>query len=125
MRQPKIKSTMEKPDKNDDAILLRLPAHLKEALQRRAMNNGRRITSEINTRLQKSLDAEVIQTNLGPQTFTHPLTTSYKPQPDQTQAVIARDSGSAQSLSDLDRAMLKVFHSLPPEKQLALLSLFK
>lgn len=34
-------------------------------------------------------------------------------------------NGPAASLSELDRAMLGVFHALPVEKQLALLSLFK
>lgn len=101
---------------NDATILLRLPADLKAALLRAAAINGRRITSEVNIRLQDSLNgklpAPVPQTNLS-------ALLGYG----QTQEAI--DPVGGEGLSELDRSMLAVFRQLPVEKQLALLSLFK
>ena len=118
---------MKPIDKNNASILLRLPEDLKAALQRQAYANGRRITSEINTRLRDSLkpatapgiapaptDGKVL-----PPTYleAHHVTVA------KTGTPGAQENGL--TLSATDHAMLQVFHSLPVEKQLALLSLFK
>lgn len=111
---------MEKPDKNNAAILLRLPEDMKEELQKQANINGRRITAEINTRLKISLAAKgptlqgiLAREAFGDNTPTPPLT-----------AEDPRASYGNQ-LSDIDKAILAVVRAMPPEKQLALLSLFK
>lgn len=46
-------------------------------------------------------------------------------QPHAATVLHINEKGPGEALSELDRAMLRVFHGLPPEKQLALLSLFK
>lgn len=119
-------TTMEKPEKNDDALLLRLPSELKAELQRQADKNGRRITSEINTRLRVSLAAQgpTLQGILAREEAGKVLPASYT---DARNAAVhhVNDNGPANAFTDIDRAMLVVFHNLPPEKQLALLSLFR
>lgn len=105
------------PEKNDATVLLRLPADLKAALLKEAAKNGRRITAEINIRLTDSLKQNS-PTNAAEQVTTYPKATPVK-------ALTTGEPGMAPPLSDLDAAMLKVFHSLPVDKQLALLSLFK
>lgn len=116
---------MEKTQKNNDALLLRLPAELKADLQKQADANGRRITAEINTRLRVSLAAHgpTLQGILAREADAKKLPPSYTAGP--TPALTANDNGPAPALSSLDRAMLDVFHAMPVEKQLALLSLFK
>ena len=85
-------------------VLIRMPVDLKGRLQREAFVNGRKLTGEVNVRLEKSLEqtkpalVTVLQTN---------------------------EKGPASALSDTDRAMLEVFRKLPPKRQLALLSLFE
>ncbi len=120
---------MEKPEKNNDALLLRLPAELKAELQRQADANGRRITAEINTRLRISLGGKgpTLQGILAREaerkgTISNPPP-SYTAGP--TPALTTNDNGPAPAHTDLDRAMLDVFRKMPVEKQLALLSLFK
>lgn len=105
------------PEKNDDTVLLRLPAKLKAALLTEAAKNGRRITAEINIRLTDSFNPGTTQ-NAGAKITTYPKAPAVK-------ALTTGEPGSDAALSDLDIAMLKVFHSLPVDKQLALLSLFK
>lgn len=119
--------TMEKSERNDASILLRLPEELKIALQKQAYANGRRITAEINTRLRESLEPKhgpTLTTILTREQVAKALPASYTavhtPVLNHT-----NDNGPAPVLSDLDRAMLTVFHQLPVEKQLALLSLFR
>lgn len=107
---------MEKLDKNDASILLRLPEELKAALQRQAYSNGRRITAEINIRLRDSLKPQATGIAPLPVSYTAAHTPIVHP---------ANDNGPANTLTDIDRAMLTIFHQLPPEKQLALLSLFR
>lgn len=86
--------------------LLRLPQELKEELQKAANSNGRSINSEILTRLQLSLDQQARLLKQG-----HRIE-------DAARTELA-------ALTDLERAFLAVARGLPPEKQLALLSLFK
>lgn len=105
------------PDKNDDTVLLRLPGKLKAALLTEAAKNGRRITAEINIRLTDSLNQDT-PTNTAAKVTTYSRATPVK-------ALTTGEPGGEPTLSDLDAAMLKVFHSLPVDKQLALLSLFK
>ena len=104
------------PDsKNNASLLLRLPEDMKAALQKSATLNGRRITAEINRRLRNSLAHE-------------PVTTGTPGDPgaryQRAQEINNADAYRA-GLSSSDLAMLEIFRDLPPEKQLALLSLFK
>lgn len=82
---------------------LRLPAPLKESLEKFAEANHRSLNAEIVTRLTESVE---------------------RPRP---RANVAHDSGinTYGALSHSESAMLAVFRQMPAEKQLALLSLFK
>lgn len=115
----KRKHYMDQKDKNDATILLRLPADLKAMLMREAAANGRRITAEVNIRLKESLD----RTGVQPGAVPGLIPKSYRERPKST-AVHTEEAG-AEDLTDMERAVLAVFRRLPPEKQLALLSLFK
>lgn len=94
-------------------VLIRMPLDLKERLQREAFANGRKLTGEVNMRLEESLK-EVTAPKL-----------VYSATPRADAAHPANDNGPAHSLSGIDQAMLEVFRRMPPEKQLALLSLFR
>lgn len=91
---------------------VRLAPELKAALAREATINGRTLHAEILLRLMASLKQDFVPTKLGRPSA--PLMAQ------EDQAVY-----SVSDLSDTDRAMLGVFRRMPPEKQLALLSLFK
>lgn len=106
---------MSRPGKDSDAqLLLRLPQSLKDALQREAAIQGRTLTAEVNLRLKGSLETL-------PPSYTEGNHTTAR-----GSAPTSKDVGpSEQPLPDTERAMLNVFRRLPPEKQLALLSLFK
>ena len=110
-------------DKNNAALLLRLPEDLKAALQRQATLSGRRITSEINTRLRQSLerDKETLKEMFAAVIPPDPAEPLVYPKSQATAHHIKAYTGT----SDLDQAMLKVFHALPVEKQLSLLTLLK
>lgn len=95
---------------NDATLLLRLPASLKEQLMRSAAINGRRITAEINIRLESSLK--------------DPMPPSYSA-PRSPARLATKEESPADLLSETDRAMLAVFRRMPVDKQLALLSLFR
>jgi hypothetical protein len=103
-----------------------MPTQLKAALQREANTQGRKLTQEINIRLRDSLKplSPGITTNILSVTGPKSLPSSYSAQPTATAHPI-NDNGPANALTDIDRAMLAVFHTLPPEQQLALLSLFR
>lgn len=93
---------------------VRLAPALKSRLTREASINGRTLHAEILYRLQQSLDQHSYSYTEGNNLPTH------------GPASAARDvSPGEQPLPDTERAMLNVFRRLPPEKQLALLSLFK
>jgi hypothetical protein len=110
---------MPQADKNDATILLRLPADLKAMLVREAAANGRRITAEVNIRLKESLD----HSGVHPGAVAGFIPKNYR---ERSKATVAHtEEPGAEVLSDMERAVLAVFRGLPPEKQLALLSLFK
>nr|WP_315242122.1 hypothetical protein [uncultured Albidiferax sp.] len=98
-------------------VLVRMRNELKADLQREAVINDRKLTQEINVRLIESLKATPLP---APAPRPHPMH-----QPHTATVLHTNEKGPGEVLSDLDRAMLRVFHGLPPEKQLALLSLFK
>lgn len=104
------------PEKNDATVLLRLPAELKAALTRQALASGRRITAEINIRLVNSL-RETQGRAQGP--------VHHYPGSARANVVHLAEDRRAGDLTELQQAMLAVFDRLEPEKQLALLSLFK
>lgn len=99
-------------------FLLQMPEALRAEIQRVAYIHGRTLTSEINLRLQASV-AQPPPTVAAPASSDIPYNTNHKP------TVVHTGEREADGISDADAAMLKVFRSMPPEKQLALLSLFK
>lgn len=108
-------------------VLVRMPNEIKAELQREALLHGRKLTSEINIRLRESLKttpapgiAPAPLSLVAPSTLPSSYTAA-------NTAIVGttNDNGPAHALTDIDRAMLAVFHQLPPEKQLALLSLFR
>ncbi len=86
---------------------VRMPDELKEALQREAKINGRSLNQEIVARLRSSLEQPV-------RVPTNGYTVHQGGQ-----------QGYSEGMSDAERQMVAVFRRMPPEKQLALLSLFK
>ena len=103
-------------------VLVRMSLDLKGRLQREAFLNGRKLTGEINHRLEATLKAG------GASSATARLPSdpgTYSAAPAPTVLHTANDNGPASTLSGTDQAMLEVFRRLPPEKQLALLSLFR
>lgn len=90
-------------------VLVRMSLDLKGRLQREAFVNGRKLTGEINIRLESSLKENKTGDTASP---------AYKLAP-------ANNDGPAGAISGTDQAMLEIFRKLPPEKQLALLSLFR
>ena len=82
---------------------LRMPVEVRELVKREAKLNGRSLNAEIVARLRASVDPPRSRSGSRP-------------------AAQARDIWV---LTDAERAMLNVFRKLPPEKQLALLSLFE
>lgn len=90
---------------------------LRHALEKAAITNGRTLTAEINTRLRESFQA--------PTAEQYPSKSKGYPAPTHTSVFHTNEKGPASTLSGTDQAMLEVFRALPPEKQLALLSLFR
>lgn len=86
---------------------LRMPADLREAIEKEASINGRSINAEIVSRLRNSLNNGV------------PATMSYAAKEPQNE----QQRGS--EISDIERHLLTIFRRMPVEKQLALVSLFK
>lgn len=83
---------------------VRMPADLKDRLDREAKISGRSLNTEIVMRLKSSLEPAG-----GDQKFQmNSPTAQYAPE-----------------LSDIERQLLSLFRRMPVEKQLALLSLFK
>jgi len=81
---------------------LRMPPELRELLKQHAELNRRSLNSEIVARLQTTLDPSERRSQSDATVQTHDVVV----------------------LSDAERALLNVFRSLLPDKQLALLSLF-
>lgn len=105
-------------------VLVRMTNEQKDLLLKHAKQNGRTLTGEINARLKTSLGAHgpTLQGILARE--AEAKAAAYRGDPKE--ALPPSDNGTAAAPpSDLDRAMLQVFHAMPVEKQLALLSLFK
>lgn len=134
--RPKI-AVMDMQDKNDATVLLRLPNDLKAMLLREAAVNGRRITAEINMRLKASLQATGIAPagvpGVLPRVYAElpgkgPDRAEDEVPPGMTQSLATQRMQALpapQALAASERQMLAVFRGMSPEKQLALLSLFK
>lgn len=84
---------------------LRMPAELKERIDREAKANGRSMNTEIISRLWASFE---------------PKQTGHL----QAMSPAAPSYGESE-LSEIERQLLRIFRRLPVEKQLALVSLFK
>lgn len=89
--------------------VLRLHPDVRAELVRVAFINGRSLSKEIAVRLDATLKENKTGEIEAPNYFANPKS----------------NEGPADSLSGTDQAMLEVFRRLPPEKQLALLSLFR
>lgn len=83
---------------------LRMPPELKDKINREAKINGRSLNAEIVDRLRKSIEPPI---RLVGDHKIEQANSSYTPE-----------------ITDIERKLLTVFRRLPPEKQLALLSLF-
>ncbi|MFZ4286613.1 Arc family DNA-binding protein [Variovorax sp. HJSM1_2] len=88
--------------------VLRLHPDMREELMRLAKANGRSLSKEIAVRLEESLKEK-----------------KHAAPPMPSQQLRAQEKSLGGFVSETDQAMLDVFHSLPPKKQLALLSLFE
>lgn len=84
---------------------LRMPAELKERIDREAKANGRSMNTEIISRLWASFEMK----QSSQLTVMDPVRPSY----------------GESDLSEIERQLLWIFRRLPVEKQLALVSLFK
>lgn len=100
-------------------VLVRMTNELKAQLQRSAVAHGKTLTAEIIQRLLNSFSQAEQGVAPGPH--------SYPKQPLVT-VMQSNDSShnlASHNITDLDQAMLSVFRSLPPHKQLSLLTLLK
>lgn len=95
--------------------VVRLKPALRAELDRMAFVNGRSLSKEIAARLEQSL-LEAEGDKSAPSGYTAPHVAT---------VIHTNEKSPDDALSDTDRAMLAVFHSLPVQKQLALLSLFQ
>lgn len=95
-----------------DKLLLRLPSEIRSTLQLEANKHRRSLTSEIIGRLEQSLEE-------------HPSQSIFKPKLVSSRSTNKETALPPYDLEKTEQAMLEVFRRLPPEKQLALLSLFK
>lgn len=86
---------------------IRMPPDLKDALLREATAAGRSMNQELILRLRASLENPV----------SEPTVTGY--------TVQSPSMNYSDTITDIERQLLYVFRRLPPEKQLALLSLFR
>lgn len=106
-------------------VLVRMTIEQKNQLAVAAKRNSRTLTGEINERLRISLLAHgpTLQAILAREEAAR-TAPGIAPSTPQTQHTTG-PQGQAVNLSEVDMAMLRVFHAMPVEKQLALLSLFK
>lgn len=111
---------MNEQDTNNATLMLRLPAELKFRLLRAAAINGRRITAEVNMRLQKSIEADDAATQPKPAPKPAPYLA-----PNAPTVLSTKDNGPAGALTDTDQAILELFRAYPVEKRLALLALLR
>lgn len=103
---PRNRTKSVKVGRDASRYLLRMPEELLHELRREADLNGRSVNSEILTRLQLTLaqQAKLLQTG---HRIEDPAAAEYR------------------AMSDMERALLNIAKKLSPEKQLALISLFK
>lgn len=119
---------MTENSKRTPRFLLLMPEEIREGIELAAKKNNRTLTKEINTRLRISLSAQgpTLQTILAREAFGSAEAAAPGIAPS---APITPPStgpqGQAVHLSDIDMEMLRIFHTLPIHKQLALVSLFK
>lgn len=102
-------------------VLVRMSLDLKGRLQREAFINGRKLTGEINQRLEASLKADAAPAPAAPPAGPASYNTPNTP----TVLHTANEKGPVVPLSGFDQAILESFRRLTPEKQLALLSLLR
>lgn len=105
--------------KRPPRFLLAMPEDVRVAIERAAFVNGRTVTAEINLRLKSTLQAETTQAPSERKGNAYALPNA------PTVLHTANDNGPTSDLTGTDKAMLDVFRAMPPEKQLALLSLFR
>ena len=91
------------------AYKLRMKPQLRERLEKEAAINGRSFHAELLNRLEASLSLQDAVQKRG-----------YS-----SKGKVAEPSNDSTAISDSERAMLAMFRRWGPEKQLALLSLFK
>lgn len=96
--------------------VLRLHPDLRTELMRIAAVNGRSLSKEIANRLKESLKPP--EPGIAPSPISYPPVHTSNGAPAKTES-------PAYVVTNLDQAMLAIFHAMPVEKQLALLSLFK
>lgn len=113
------------PDKKrPPRFLLAMPDDVRTGVERAAFTHGRTVTAEINQRLRASLAADAYphgeKTDID---HFRPKAGAVSEPLDNMVYLSATDN--QRPLSETDLAMLEVFRRMPPEKQLALLSLFK
>lgn len=101
-------------DADKTQLLLRLPADLKAALQREATLQGRKLTQEVVMRLKESLKPQ-----------TPPEAAPHYSLGTAARATRTQEPTRELRNSELEEAILTVIRGMPPEKQLAFLSLFK
>lgn len=89
-----------------NSIHVRMPDELKQALEKEAKINGRSLNSEVVNRLEKSLDKLALMAG---HRINEPTGSEYQ----------------SPVLTDAERQLLRIFQGMVPEKQLALISLFK
>jgi hypothetical protein len=101
---------------------VRLSPELRASLLREATINNRTLHGEIVLRLVNSLaGGPTLPDSYATRATATVLNTAHG----SAHGSNVQEKGPADSLSEIDRAMLGVFRRLPPEKQLALLSLFR
>lgn len=103
--------------------VLRLHPDVRAELARLAFVNGRSLSKEISVRLEASLKGSLPSPAPAAERAATPLRYSEPPAP--TVLHTANDNSPSTALTGTDKAMLEVFRALSPEKQLALLSLFR
>lgn len=114
---PRVNSNKNYVARDVQPTVLRLHPDTRETLMRLATINGRSLSKEIALRLEASLQADTLPATYSQASAATALTTLHE--------TGAQTKSPADLLTELDRAMLGVFRRMPPEKQLALLSLFR
>lgn len=97
---------------------VRIPPDLRDALQREADINRKTLSAEIVERLKASLEAAPLTTTLNTSHSSVAALNAAEPPP-------AWPQPQARQISDAGRLLLSLFDTLPPEKQLALLTVLK